>query len=171
MKEIRYPVAVFAHNEEASIIPCLQSLGGIALDIFVLANGCTDNTVDIVKAYSHAHPNVTLIEIAAGDKSNAWNLFVHEYALKHSDVYFFIDGDVRADQNALNHLSQTLLNNFGAHIAAAVPGSGRNRISQIRMQVKHTECMEISMLPKALLSSASGRLLSGSLSDSCEKTA
>src|SRR5215813_10375343 len=72
------PVAVFAHNEENHIIRCLESLSlaadGSPLSAYVLANGCTDRTEEIVRGYAQTHPGVSLISIAVGDKANAWNV-------------------------------------------------------------------------------------------------
>jgi glycosyltransferase involved in cell wall biosynthesis len=125
-----YAAAVFAHNEKKNLIACLESIDGSELakdlDVFVLANGCSDGTEELVRRYARLHDNVHLVEIQKGDKANAWNIFVHEYA-PNAQTYFFIDGDVCVDQGALKLLSIALSNNPIAHIASAVPGSGRNR--------------------------------------------
>jgi glycosyltransferase involved in cell wall biosynthesis len=130
-----YAAAVFAHNEEKNLIACLESIDGSELandlDVFVLANGCTDGTEELVRRYARLHDNVHLVEIQKGDKANAWNFFVHE-CIPNADTYFFIDGDVRVDQGALKLLSIALNNNPSAHIASAVPGSGRSREIQTR---------------------------------------
>lgn len=126
-----WPIAVFAHNEEAHIAECLDSLysaaSGKAFKCFVLVNGCTDETEQRVREYSANHPEVTLVSIAMGDKSNAWNVYVHEYAPRDSDVHFFIDGDVNAMPNSLVALYDALTANTNANAAAALPVSGRNK--------------------------------------------
>lgn len=126
-----WPVAVFAYNEEANIVNCLSSLpaaaGGFKLEVFVLANGCTDGTERVVTEYAqeHQHPNVNLISIDLGDKSNAWNVFVYDIA-PDSDVYFFVDGDVQPNPNSLTALYCGLMDNSDAHAASALPAAGRS---------------------------------------------
>src|SRR5690242_5448492 len=95
-----WPVMVLAHNEERHIEACLDSVFGAdpngPLEVFVMANGCTDGTEDVVRAYRHKEPRVHLISIQLGDKCNAWNVFIHETVPAHCpgcEVYFFMDGD------------------------------------------------------------------------------
>ena len=125
-----WPVAVFAHNEERKITACLASLAEShqhhPVQCFVLANGCTDGTEECVRAFIANNPWVHLISIQLGDKSNAWNIYVHEVA-PPSDVHFFIDGDLGACSGALTHLYRALTSNAEANAAAAVPATGRTR--------------------------------------------
>src|SRR5512143_1832478 len=90
-------IGVFAHNEQCRIIHCLESLStelqNPQIEIFVLANGCTDQTEVVVEAYARSHSNVHLVHIPLGDKANAWNYFVHEVA-PASELVYFMDGDV-----------------------------------------------------------------------------
>ncbi|MBA6357437.1 MULTISPECIES: glycosyltransferase family 2 protein [unclassified Colwellia] len=90
-------VCIFAYNEEENIEKCLQSVINSTavperLEIKVLVNGTTDKTSEIVKTFSIRYPQVKLVELKLGDKSNAWNEYVY------SDInpdcnHFFIDGD------------------------------------------------------------------------------
>jgi len=124
-----WSVAVFAHNEHENIITCLDSLKDAAhgqpLLIYVLANGCTDTTEALVRDYIATNSNVLLFSIGLGDKSNAWNCFVHEIA-PVADCYFFIDGDVEACDCALLELYKALISRPDANAAAALPVTGRN---------------------------------------------
>ena len=110
---------------------CLNSLeaaaAGNKLEVFVLVNGCTDDTEKIVTDYvrEHQHENVHLISIELGDKSNAWNVFVHDVA-PDSDVYFFVDGNVQPSRNSLRALYRGLMDHHDAHATSALPASGRN---------------------------------------------
>ena len=132
-----YPVAVFAHNEESNIVRCLDSLDqGAGLDIFVLANGCSDGTVARVRRYALDHPEVRVVELERGDKASAWNAFVHGFAPDNAETCYFIDGDVRAGEGALGRLARALERNPEAHVAAAIPGSGRNRRAQLDEQIE-----------------------------------
>src|SRR5690349_5327103 len=79
-----WPVMVLAHNEAANIVACLDSIYAAEPEhefkIFVMANGCTDNTEQIVGEYGRAHHGVTLVSIDMPDRCNAWNVFIHETA-------------------------------------------------------------------------------------------
>ncbi|HXQ50679.1 MAG TPA: glycosyltransferase [Stellaceae bacterium] len=125
-----WPVAIFAHNEERNIAACIDSLDqaarGHPVAIFVLANGCRDATARIVRELAARRGDVRLVEIALGDKANAWNVYVHDHA-PPSQVHFFIDGDVRADSGALAILAETLAESDQANAAGAVPSAGRDR--------------------------------------------
>lgn len=123
-----WPVAVFAHNEARNIIACLDSLQVAArysIECYVLANACSDRTEELVRDYASRHSNVHLVSIALGDKSNAWNVFVHEAAPSGASHYFFIDGDVRATPSALDIMAQVLEQHPQANGVSALPQSGR----------------------------------------------
>lgn len=129
----RWAVMILAHNEEERIVACLDSLyrgePGKPIDAYVMANGCTDRTEDLVRAYAATQPAVHLVSIRLGDKNNAWNVFVHETvsaACPDREVYFFMDGDAMIAPGSLSALAQALRNDPVAHAASAVPGSGRN---------------------------------------------
>src|SRR5512135_1391278 len=133
MTEAPWPVMVLAHNEEREIEACLDSIHNAEparrFDIFVMANGCTDNTERIVADYGRKHPGVHLVSIALGDKCNAWNVFIHEtvpFRAQGRRVYFFMDGDARAVPGSFSAMARALEANPRAHAASAVPASGRN---------------------------------------------
>lgn len=138
-----WPVAVFAHNEATNIVACLNSLGqaapGQALACFVLANACTDGTESLVRDYARTNPHVKLVSIDLGDKSNAWNVYVHELAPRDSEVHFFIDGDVEAAPMALHALFKALEHDPYANAAAALPVSGRSMHQSRMAMVEHGE--------------------------------
>ncbi len=124
---------VLAHNEERHIVACLDSIFASdrsrTFEVFVMANGCTDRTEQLVREYAAKQPSVHLVSIALGDKCNAWNEFVHRVVPAHCPgrpVYFFMDGDARVVRGSLTALAQALAAKPRAHAAAAVPGSGRN---------------------------------------------
>src|SRR5688572_6238820 len=52
----RAPIMVLAHNEERHIEACLKSIFAadpeVAFDVYVMANGCTDATEEIVRQYA-----------------------------------------------------------------------------------------------------------------------
>jgi glycosyltransferase involved in cell wall biosynthesis len=128
-----WPVMVLAHNEERHIGACLDSIFAAdperSFEVFVMANGCTDRTEDIVRQYGRERPEVKLVSIALGDKCNAWNAFIHETlpaSCPGREIYFFMDGDARAVRGSFSAMAQALQDDSHAHSAAAVPASGRS---------------------------------------------
>lgn len=132
-RDAPWPVMVLAHNEEAKIVACLNSIfeaeSNQALEVYVMANGCSDRTEDIVREYARTRPEVRLVSIALGDKCNAWNVFIHDTVPAHCpgrDVYVFMDGDATVCRSAFSVLVDALRRDSHAHAASAVPGSGRS---------------------------------------------
>jgi len=130
----RFPVMVLAYNEEAQIEACLDSIfaanPGMKFDVYVMANGCTDGTEEVVRRYATKRPDVHLVSIKMGDKCNAWNVFIHETVpveCSGRETYFFMDGDARSGPDALANLAKALREDQHAHAASAPPGSGRNK--------------------------------------------
>ncbi|HKA43525.1 MAG TPA: glycosyltransferase family A protein [Burkholderiales bacterium] len=129
----RWPVMVLAYNEERHIAACLDSVFAADPDrrfeVFVMANGCTDRTEEVVRAYSRSGPEVHLVSIPVGDKCNAWNVFVHETVPSRCpgrEVYFFMDGDATVTRGSFNVMARALRAQPHAHAASAVPASGHN---------------------------------------------
>ena len=137
--EPEWPVAVFAYNEERRIVECLKSLAKASathnVRAYVLANGCTDRTEAVVRDFALRHPWVTLVSIALGDKSNAWNVFVHEVA-PPAAAYFFVDGDVQIEPEAFDVLFAALADTPEANAAAGVPARGRSKAYQEQLVCK-----------------------------------
>lgn len=128
-----WPVMVLAHNEERHIGACLDSIMNSgclhALEVYVMANACTDATEDIVRAYGQRQPAVKLVSIELGDKCNAWNVFIHDTVPRHCPdrgIYFFMDGDARAVPGSFGAMYAALEREPHANAASAPPVSGRN---------------------------------------------
>jgi hypothetical protein len=124
--------AVFAHNEAAGIVACLDSVVAAlaelpcTLGIHVLANGCTDRTEAVVEAYARRHAPVRLASLPVADKAAAWNQYVHVLA-PDADMHLMIDGDVQAAPGAAAMLALRLAADPRAQAVAALPGGGRTR--------------------------------------------
>jgi len=107
-----------AHNEAAVLRRLLQPLceqamrRGVDVQAVVVANGCTDNTVDVAR---EAWPEATVIDTQTPGKSNALNLG----DATAGDVWprCYVDGDVVIDLNALLQLRDALDEN-GVHAVA-----------------------------------------------------
>jgi hypothetical protein len=132
-----WSLAVFAHNESGRIGAALQSIvqaaAGMDVEVWVLANGCTDATSDEVRACATVLSDLWLAEIDVADKANAWNLYLHELIspdrVGEIETYFFMDGDVTLERDALALLSSSLDDVPTAKAAGGMPKSGRDRDS------------------------------------------
>ena len=130
----RWVIAVFAHNEAKTIQAALKSIVAATADhdvsVYVLANGCTDATIDKVRSCAASLPNLWLVEIPVADKANAWNIFIHDLFTEEeaSDfkTWFFMDGDVTLTSNSMPILASTLDDAQDAEAAGGMPGSGRD---------------------------------------------
>jgi len=105
-------LGIFAYNEEAAIGNTMASLSEQTLltdpahhcTIHVLPNGCRDRTAEVAREalekWIPGRPQVAfqINEIAQGGKANAWNEFVHHFAASDTDLYIFLDADIRFGQ-------------------------------------------------------------------------
>jgi hypothetical protein len=128
--ELEWSVVVFARNSADVLLPCLEGLAvaaaGRRARITVLLNGNTDNSADVVRRFARdASIEVDVQEIPFGDKSNAWNQFIHG-CRPEAQTYFFVDSYAVPTAGALAALDRALQNAPGANAAAAVPSSGRS---------------------------------------------
>jgi glycosyltransferase involved in cell wall biosynthesis len=135
MSESIVTVMVLAHNEERSIRACLDSIfaaePGAQVEIYVMANGCTDRTEEMVRDYPRGGREVRLVSLTVPDKCNAWNVFVHQTVPElcpGRETYFFMNGDARVVPGSLSAMTRALRSHPAAHAASAVPESGRNRM-------------------------------------------
>ena len=130
----RVLVTVLAHNEEARIAGCLDSLplDDPDVQIWVVVNGSTDGTADVVRGY--AGRGVRLLEYAEGGKSRSWNRFALDEA-PLAETYVFVDGDAELVPGSIAAL-EAALQNSQANAAAAVPMNGRNAEHYRRAMVK-----------------------------------
>jgi glycosyltransferase involved in cell wall biosynthesis len=141
-KESAFKVMVLAHNEAEQIQSCLDSIRSAAPDrkviAYVMANGCTDNTEEVVRDYSTKNGGVVLVSIAMPDKCNAWNVFVHDTLAPSADdqIYFFMDGDARASPGAFTAMAAMLVKDPIAMAVGAVPGSGRSMEADRRQMLE-----------------------------------
>lgn len=143
-----WPVMILAHNEEKHITACLDSLykwqGQVEspLRVFVMANGCSDRTEELVHQYAGQYSGLELVSLNQADKCNAWNVFIHEIAPRrapNAEIYFFMDGDARATPGALSELAQALRSHPHALAAAGLPVTGRSMNRDRRKLLTHRQ--------------------------------
>jgi glycosyltransferase involved in cell wall biosynthesis len=138
-----YSIVMFAHNEQDNIVMSVKSVFENSdenlHELCVVANGCTDNTIVILKRLQDEFGKLTVIDLDVGDKCNAWNSYVYQYASK-SNVHFFVDADVRFTSNAFPLMHKSLMDNSDAWAIAGLPFSGRN-IDRYKEMVSNEWCL------------------------------
>lgn len=144
---IRISVGILAHNEETRIGTLISDLQhqtlftkpNNLLQVFVVANGCTDATAavarialaDLAKAHKTADACVQTLDRPG--KANAWNVFVHDIAPPDTDYVFLLDADIRLFAPAtLELLLDSLLANQRAVISVG------ESISDLRLRETKT---------------------------------
>lgn len=94
-------VIIPAHQEEKHLPGTLESLVSQPcqnFEVIVVANGCTDSTVEIAKAYK-TKLNLKVIETEIRGIGTACNIGTKA---AHSDLYVFLDADSKLSPNALD---------------------------------------------------------------------
>jgi glycosyltransferase involved in cell wall biosynthesis len=127
---LEWSVAVLAHNEERAIARCLDRVidecAGHAARIHVLVNGASDRTLEIARGYAGRHGGrLQAYRIDHGDKSNAWNQYIHALGAT-APIHVFVDAYVFVTPGSFAALAAAL-SRSGADAVAAVPGAGRSR--------------------------------------------
>lgn len=102
-----FTVIIPAHNEEAVIGRCLQTIMRAAplrhsMQLIVAANGCCDRTVEVARATA---PEALVLDIAEGSKPGAMNA-AGAYALHFPRIY--LDADVQCDYRSLEAVAKAL---------------------------------------------------------------
>lgn len=141
--QIRCSIGVFAYNEEENIAQCLDSLLNQKLDkaeiaeIIVVASGCTDRTVDIVRGYDA--PVSLLTQEERLGKASAVNFF---FRLAAEKLMVLVSGDLEVKPDAVERLVTAAASpGVGMAGARAVPAeSGSNftkRVVQLNWEATH----------------------------------
>ena len=132
-------ICVIAHNEEAHILGCLQGIRAalenaqdVISEVHIINNGSTDATQSIAEQYVSSMENWFAHEVLKGDKANAWNLGLYEFAL--NDVLtIYIDGDCKITPDTVNAFVQACKEKPEAYIYAGIPKTkGRTTEDTIR---------------------------------------
>ncbi|MEN9870998.1 MAG: hypothetical protein RLZZ171_1986 [Cyanobacteriota bacterium] len=145
---MKLSIGILAHNEANAmgfahaprIATLLQSLSqqslltslnkGYLIEIIVVPNGCSDNTALIARdtlgkltlEKDRALWNWKVCEVKEAGKSNAWNLFTHEFAAPDADFFCLMDADIQLhDRNALEKMLKVLVENPEYWIALDQP--------------------------------------------------
>jgi len=105
-------VCILAYNEQKHIAHTIQSIiennQMIDFDLIIYANGCTDNTVEIVHELQSTYKNLYVRDIKQAGKSNAWNIAFDEN--KDKEILVFTDADIESEQGLIQALYKQLSN-------------------------------------------------------------
>jgi glycosyltransferase involved in cell wall biosynthesis len=124
-------LGIFAHNEAENIIATLDSLAGqdifndtppfnLDVRVSVIANGCTDKTVEISAAYLEKTSAFVgkVLEIDKPGKSNAWNKFIHSADSLSADYFVCMDSDITFGScDVISSLLEALANSKEANLS------------------------------------------------------
>jgi biofilm PGA synthesis N-glycosyltransferase PgaC len=152
---LRCSVGVTAYNEEANIGPLLDGLLSQQLhqvtitEIIVVASGCTDHTVPIVKSFAEREPRIRLIvQPTRQGKAAAINLF-----LSHAkeDICVLESGDTLPNEHAVENLVRMFVDPTvgmtGAHkLPVNAPDHMVALFTHLRLRLEHQLCLDIPRL-------------------------
>ena len=152
---IRCSVGITAYNEEANIGKLLaamlaQELEKVTItEIIVVASGCTDNTVTIIREYAQQDARIRLIvQEERKGKTSAINQFLQA---AQEDICVLQIGDTlpRADsiENLVKLFEDPKIGMTGAQkIPVNVPERIVGYMSHLRLRLEHQLCLEIPRL-------------------------
>lgn len=152
---LRCSVGITAYNEEDNIGPLLdamldQHLHDVAItQIIVVASGCTDNTVPIIRSYLARDARLQLIEQPERrGKTSAINLFLQSAT---EDILVLESGDTLPHENAVENLVRVFFDPAvgmtGAHkIPVNTPNHLVGLFTHLRLRMEHELCLDIPRL-------------------------
>lgn len=113
-------VCILAHNEQKHIASTIKSIvegdRDVDFDLVVYANGCTDDTVKIVKSLMVSYPNLRLRELEKASKPLAWNTAFQE---NNAPILIFADGDVEPESGLVLSLCKCITGNSDVTLASS----------------------------------------------------
>ena len=137
---MKLSIGILAHDESDSIAVVLDSLCQQSIftnstpvdviEIIVVPNGCNDQTAAIARKtlaqLALASKKVSwrwqVYEVKQAGKSNAWNLFIHQFTAPDADFFCLIDADIKLqDSLTLEKMLAALIKNPEYWIALDQP--------------------------------------------------
>ncbi len=152
---LRCSVGITAYNEEGNIGPLLDALidqhlhDVVISEIIVVASGCTDNTVSIVRSYLARDPRLQLIEQPERrGKTSAINLFLQAAT---EQILVLESGDTLPHESAVENLVRVFRDETvgmtGAHkIPVNTPDHLVGLFTHLRLRMEHELCLDIPRL-------------------------
>lgn len=135
-KVLEVGLGILARNEATRIGRLIGDLGqqtlladaGIKVHVFVVANGCTDQTAQVAEQalarppFSRPGVSGSVHDLDKPGKSNAWNELVHRIAPRDTDYMFFLDADIRIpEEGSLKTMLDALVSSPTAIVAVDEP--------------------------------------------------
>ncbi len=175
---IALSIGIMAWNEEKSIATTLDSLFRQSVfqklcarheqcEIVIVANGCTDRTVPVVRDYlekmSRSHEwrdgfTARVVDVPEPGKCNAWNRFVHEFSSLEARYLCLMDADIVFHHlDSIYSLMTTLERKPGASAS-----SGR-QVKDILFKERKTLRERISLATSNLSAAGQNGMLCGQL--------
>ena len=101
-----------AHDEAAYLPACLDALltsQAEAVEVIVIANGCSDDTAEIARGYAAEVEakgwRLKVLDLVEGGKLKAWNA---GEAVAHGDVLIYLDADVVVSPQVIAQITDVL---------------------------------------------------------------
>ena len=127
---MKISIGILAYNEAESIADILHSLYEQSLlqdidrdkmvEVIVVPNGCKDDTATVAKnTLQHLSTQLDsalfqwqVCEVSEAGKSNAWNLFIHQFSAPDTDFFLLMDADIQLyDRDTLAKMLDVLVQN------------------------------------------------------------
>jgi glycosyltransferase involved in cell wall biosynthesis len=136
-------ISILAHNESTTIGKIISDIGrqsllrrrDLSFEIYVVANGCSDDTAGVAKRsfdcspFSDPRIKTNVYDLERAGKSFAWNKFVHNLASPNIDFVFMLDADIRVPQDdAMEKMLQAITG--APQAVVAVDRSEKDLVSQ-----------------------------------------
>lgn len=171
-------IGIMAWNEEQSIRTTLDSLFRQSIfqklaarheqcEVVIVANGCTDRTVPVVRDYlenmARTHEwaagfTARVVDVPEPGKCNAWNRFVHEFSSLEARYLCLMDADiVFHHRDSIHGLVAALERN-----PSAAASSGR-QVKDILFKERKTLRDRISLATSNLSAAVQNGMLCGQL--------
>lgn len=138
--DLNISIGILAYNESDSIATTLQSLFQqslfkkptfpMVIEIVIVPNGCTDNTAEVscikleklTKQFVHPVIRWRVCEVEEPGKSNAWNLYVHDFSEPAANYLILMDADIQfLEPDTLSNMIETLENKAEVWVATDTP--------------------------------------------------
>lgn len=154
-QKIRCSVGITAYNEEANIGRLLQAILDQRLfeveitEIIVVASGCTDRTVDIVREMAAKDPRIQLhVQERREGKTSAINVFLHH---AREAICVLESGDTLPREDTIEKMvcmfRDPAVGMTGAQkVAVNTPEHIVGILSHLRLKMEHQLCLEIPRL-------------------------
>jgi len=149
---LKLDIAIFAHNEERDLPNLLSDLcnqtlfddQSIDFRLYLLANGCSDDTVnvartEIAKLPPHIADRFVVEDRSQPGKSRTMNWFLRDRFRDDADLVMFVDGDIRLPQTGgMAHMVNEIRARSELFVFTSRPVKdvvGFDRLSQVHRRI------------------------------------